>query len=43
MAEIQKSIKEQEIKNELLKFTENLENMKQYATAVENIFKITDL
>lgn len=43
MAEIKKSISEQEMKDELLKFTENLENMKQYAAAVDNIFKITDL
>ncbi len=43
MAETKKSIEEQKNKDELLKFTESLENIKQYATAVDNILKLTDL
>lgn len=42
MAETKKPTRERE-NYELLKFTENLENMKQYAAAVENIFQITNL
>jgi hypothetical protein len=43
MAETKKSIKEQEVKSEFLKLTENFENIQQYATAVDNILKLVDL
>ena len=43
MAETKRSIKEQETKNEFLKLTENFENIRQYATAVDNILKLVDL
>lgn len=42
MAETKKQTKEQ-TKTELLKFTKNLDNMKQYAAAVDNILKLVDL
>ena len=35
--------KKQEEKNEFLKLTENFENIRQYATAVDNILKLVDL
>ena len=43
MAEAKKATKEQETKNEFLKLTENFENIKQYAAAVDNILKLVDL
>ena len=43
MAEVKKSTIEREDINELLKFTEKLENIQQYAKAVDNMFQITDL
>ena len=43
MAEAKKTTKEQETTNELLKFTENFQNIQQYATAVDNILKLVDL
>ena len=43
MAETKNTTKKKEVENEFLKFTENFENIKQYAAAVDNILQLVDL
>jgi hypothetical protein len=43
MAETKAQIKNKTNKNELLLFTEKLENMKQFATAIDNVLQLADL
>jgi hypothetical protein len=43
MAEAKQTTKEQETKSEFLKLTENFENIRQYASAVDNILQLVDL
>ncbi len=43
MAETKNQTKEEEMKTELFKLTENIDNMRQYASAVDKILQLVDL
>lgn len=43
MAETKTNTKEEEMKTELFKLTENIDNMRQYASAVDKILQLVDL